>query len=124
MVSCRFLLIALHVASTCLTGSLVLKAHPFAWVAGLMLATELVRSAVPTLADAVVVSATTDRHQYGRCRLWGAVAWGGIGTISGLVIEKLGFSAVFGIYVSMSLAGTYDFLVNVTLNVCRCGGLC
>jgi hypothetical protein len=95
----------LHVASTCLIGSLALKAHPYAWAAGLVLVSELVRSAVPTLADAVVVSATTDRHQYGRCRLWGAVAWGGVGTVSGLVIEALGFHTAYGIYVSMSLAG-------------------
>lgn len=95
----------IFVTTTLLTSSLAFKATPFAWAAFVLLAAEAFRGAVPSLADAIVTAATTDDHQYGRCRLWGAIAWGSVSVVSGLLIEDLGFKTMFAIFAATALSG-------------------
>ena len=102
---CRPLLMSIFITTTLLTASLAFKATPFAWAASVLLTAEAFRGAVPALADAIVTAATTDDHQYGRCRLWGAIAWGSVSVVSGFLIEKFGFTTLFAIFAATALSG-------------------
>ena len=103
----------LFVVSTAFRGSLALSATPFAWAMFVVLTFSALAAPVPTLADTVVSAATTDKHQYGRCRLWGAVWWGTISLVSGVVLERYGFNAAFLLYFCSSMPGALPQAHNV-----------
>jgi hypothetical protein len=101
----RLLFVGLFATSTLLTSSLALRCTPFAWAFSVILGSQCLSSAVPILADTVVSAATSDPDQYGQCRLWGAVWWGGVSLISGLVVEIFGFKAAFVSYLCSAMPG-------------------
>lgn len=103
--ACRAVFLVSFVVSTALKASIVLRAHPFAWAALVVLAAQCTGAPISPLADAVVNAATTDGHQYGRCRLWGAIAWGGVSLASGAIIEAAGFPTAFALYAGFALPG-------------------
>lgn len=103
----RLLFVGHFAASTILTSSLALRCTPFPWAFSIILASQCLSAAVPILADTVISAATSNPHQYGQCRLWGAVWWGGVSLISGLVVEIFGFKTAFVIYLCSAMPGAH-----------------
>jgi hypothetical protein len=62
----------------------------------LVFCSSFVSSPVPPLLDSAVMQYLgPNKQDYGRQRLWGAVGWGSIAPLSGLVATKLGIKSIF-----------------------------
>jgi MFS_1 like family len=106
----------LHSASTLVLALLVVRNRPFAFLAVVILGTEVLKAPVPILADAAVSSVATGAGEYGRCRLWGAVTWGSVSAVSGIILDQLGFSTsmLFFVLGSSTGAGRGPLMLNTT----------
>jgi MFS_1 like family len=95
----------LHAVSTIVPVIMVFRARPFTFLMGLVLTTEALKSPVPIVADAAVASVAAGPGEYGRCRMWGAVTWGGVSAISGAILEHYGFEVSMACYLLTSSTG-------------------
>jgi MFS family permease len=85
----------LHLAATFLMGIVAVKATPASVLVAAILLQAAVGAPVSVLADTAVSAATTDSHQYGQARLWGAVAWGAVSAFAGSLLQIVGFRGSF-----------------------------
>jgi MFS transporter, PPP family, 3-phenylpropionic acid transporter len=79
--------------------ALFLQAHQLAYLIPLVVAYALFTAPIMPLIDNTVLAMLGDQRQrYGRVRLWGALGWGVVGTIGGLVVDWAGVRASFASY--------------------------
>mmetsp|Transcript_29189 Transcript_29189/g.89285 ORF Transcript_29189/g.89285 Transcript_29189/m.89285 type:complete len:498 (-) Transcript_29189:1056-2549(-) len=82
--------VASQLATVGLVAAANLRVGGFAALCALALARACAEAPITPMVDAIVVKATRD---FSNARLWGAVAWGGLGPTAGLVFEFFGFTA-------------------------------
>eukprot|EP00195_Chlamydomonas_chlamydogama_P009612 CAMPEP_0202895978 /NCGR_PEP_ID=MMETSP1392-20130828/5071_1 /ASSEMBLY_ACC=CAM_ASM_000868 /TAXON_ID=225041 /ORGANISM="Chlamydomonas chlamydogama, Strain SAG 11-48b" /LENGTH=574 /DNA_ID=CAMNT_0049581183 /DNA_START=53 /DNA_END=1777 /DNA_ORIENTATION=- len=70
-------------------------ATSYASILAICVMTECFLSPVTIMVDAAVVGKCTQEGEYGRYRLWGAVGWGSLSSVSGALIDRFGIMAAF-----------------------------
>lgn len=64
---------------------------------------QLLAAPVVVLADAAAVACCKKDTDYGKCRLWGAVSWGGLSTFTGWMVSAYGINSGFAAYTLLAL---------------------
>ncbi|KAL6754318.1 major facilitator superfamily domain-containing protein [Haematococcus lacustris] len=66
-----------------------------AQVAALLLAADLLLAPVGPMADSIIMQQCKQESDWGRQRVWGSIAWGGLAPLAGWLVERHGMSAGF-----------------------------
>ncbi|KAL6758884.1 major facilitator superfamily domain-containing protein [Haematococcus lacustris] len=78
----------------------------FVQVAVLLLAADLLLAPVGPMADAMIMQRCKQESDWGRQRVWGSIAWGGLAPLAGWLVERHGMAAGFTGFALLAIPAT------------------